>query len=219
VIRIQKLTPEALLREVEIEGLEHIAAAADLGRGVFYMTLHLGSWEVAALTAGLVRPESIKAVNRPLDNPLLEAELTRLRGRFGNLPLGKQNIMRSIVGQLRKREAVGILIDQRVGSDVGVEVPFFNQPTLTHPILAKISRRTGAPVIPAAALWEGPGRYTLEIHEAIIPDRPPYDELDEVSLTARYSAALEWMIRRRPEQWLWYHDRWREQRLGLQVES
>ena len=154
------------------------------------------------------------AVTRPLDNPLLEAELTRLRGRFGNLALGKQNIMRSMVGQLRQGGAVGILIDQRVGRDVGVEVPFFNQPTLIHPILAKISRRTGAPVVPAAALWQGPGRYSLEILDAIVADRPPYDQLDEVALTAHYAAAMERLIRRRPEQWLWYHDRWRNLRLG-----
>jgi KDO2-lipid IV(A) lauroyltransferase len=136
-----------------------------------------------------------------------------LRGQYGNLPLGKENIARGIISQLRDGGTIGILIDQRVADDVGVAVPFFGQPTPTHPILAKMSRRTSAPVVPAAALRVGPGRYVLEIHEAIVPDELDEHELDDVALTSRYSAALEWMIRRNPEQWLWYHDRWKHRRL------
>jgi KDO2-lipid IV(A) lauroyltransferase len=212
-LRAQRLAPEQLTAEVEVVGLEHVAAAVDHRRGHFLMTGHLGSWEVAALTIGLVCSKPLKMVNRPLDNPLLDAELARLRGRFGNLPLGKQNVARGILSELKVGGAVGILIDQRVSGDVGVEVPFFGQPTPTHPILAKMSLKTGAPVVPLVASRTGFGRYVLEFHEPIIPDRLPSDELDAVSLTARFSETLEQMIRRRPEQWLWYHDRWRHLRL------
>jgi KDO2-lipid IV(A) lauroyltransferase len=214
-VRIQRLSPEELLREVTVEGSENAAVAADLGRGIFYLTGHLGLWEVAALSIGLARPETLRVVNRPLDNPLLEAELARLRGRFGNLALGKQNIVRGVLSQLRDGGAVGMLIDQRVHPDVGVEVPFFGAPTSTHPILARLSARTGAPVVPAAAWWESPGRYTLELREPVVPDRLAEGERDVVRLTARYTAELEKMIRRRPEQWLWYHDRWRDLRLDV----
>jgi len=212
-VRIQRLSPEALLEEVTLEGSEHAAAAAELGRGIFYLTGHLGLWEVAALSIGLVRPETLRVVNRPLDNPLLEAELARLRGRFGNQTLGKQNIVRGVLSQLRDGGAVGILIDQRVAPELGVEVPFFGQRTPTHPIVGRLSARTGAPVVPAVAWWEGPGRYTLELREPIVPDHLAEDERDVVQLTARYTAELEGMIRRRPEQWLWYHDRWRHLRI------
>jgi KDO2-lipid IV(A) lauroyltransferase len=213
-LRLQRLEPDELLREVDIVGYEHAAAAAGRGRGIIYLSAHLGLWEVAGLAGGLVRPETILAVNRPLDNPLLEEELNRLRGRFGNVPLGKRNILRTILRHLADRGAVGFLIDQRVSPDVGVEVPFFDQPTWTHPILARVVRKTRAPVVPVCALWEGPGRYSMRLFEPIFPDELAEEERNDVSLTARFSAITARMIRQRPEQWLWFHDRWRELRLA-----
>ena len=213
-LRIHRLEPDELLHEVDVVGFDHAAAAASRGRGIIYLSAHLGLWEVAGLAGGLVRPETILAVNRPLDNPLLEAEVTRFRGRFGNVPLGKRNILRAILRHLADRGAVGFLIDQRVNPDVGVEVPFFDQPTWTHPILARVARKTRAPVVPVCALWEGPGRYSMRLFEPIFPDELAEEELSDVSLTARFSAVTERMIRQRPEQWLWFHDRWRELRLA-----
>jgi KDO2-lipid IV(A) lauroyltransferase len=211
-LRLQRVEPDELLDGVEISGVEHIDRAASLGRGLLYLTAHIGLWEVAALTAGLVRPEKLLAVNRPLDNPYLESEVTSFRRRFGNEPLGKKNIIRGILQHLKSNGSVGFLIDQRVRPSVGVQVPFFGQPAWTHPIMARIVRKTMVPVVPAFALWERPGHYSLTCHAPIIPDELDPDELDDVPLTARFSAISERAIRQRPEQWLWYHDRWRELR-------
>jgi KDO2-lipid IV(A) lauroyltransferase len=215
-LSLQRATPEDLLDEIEVTGAEHIEAAASLGRGFLYLTAHLGLWEVAALTAALIRPERLLVVNRPLDNPLLEADVVQFRRRFGNEPLGKRNIVRAIFRHLSTQGSVGFLVDQRVDPSVGVEVPFFGQPAWTHPILARIVSKTMAPVVPAFALWEGPSKYSLTLHEPIIPDDLSASELDIVPLTARFSRITEDAIRRRPEQWLWYHDRWRPIRLERQ---
>jgi KDO2-lipid IV(A) lauroyltransferase len=214
VLRFQRMGPDQFLKNVDVVGLDNAAGAATLGRGLFYLTAHLGSWEVAALTIGLVRSEPLKAVNRPLDNPLLETELARLRGRFGNLALGKRNVAREILQQLKGGGPVGILIDQKVPPEAGVAVPFFGHPAWTHSILARMVRRTGAPVVPAAALWQGPGRYVLYIHEAVVPDVLAPEELEDEPLTARFSAITEALIRDCPGQWLWYHDRWRHLRVS-----
>jgi KDO2-lipid IV(A) lauroyltransferase len=213
-LRLQRVAPDDFLKQVTIVGEDHIDAAAAHGRGFLYLTAHIGLWEVAALAAGLVRPEKLLAVNRPLDNPLLEAELVRFRRRFGNEPLGKRNIVRSILQHLKTGGSVGFLIDQRVDPSVGIAVPFFGQPTWTHPIVARVARKTGAPVVPACALWDGPARYTVRCFEPVVVDDLPDSELDDVPLTARLSRITEDMIRQRPEQWLWFHDRWRELRLA-----
>ncbi len=213
-LRLQRLDAEAFMAEVAIVGEDNIDTAADLGRGILYLTAHLGLWEVAALAAGIVRTESMLVVNRPLDNPLLEEEVTRFRRRFGNEPLGKRNILRAILRQLDDRGSVGFLVDQRVSPSNGIEVPFFGQPAWTHPILARIVRKTRAPVVPACALWEGPGRYWLDVFEPVFADQLTDEELQDLPLTTRFSAITEGMIRMRPEQWLWFHDRWRELRLA-----
>lgn len=215
-LRLQRISLDSFLAGVEVRGQEHIAGAADLGRGLLYLTAHIGLWEVSALTIGLIRPELLLAVNRPLDNPLLEEEVVRFRSRFGSVPLGKRNIARAILQHLKDRGSVGFLIDQRVDPSVGVEVPFFGQPAWTHPILARIVRKTRAPLVPVCCLWQAPGRYSLAFSEPLIADDLGDDELEDVPLTARFSAISEDMIRRRPEQWLWYHDRWRPLRLARQ---
>lgn len=212
-IRLQRLQPEELLASVDISGLENLENALSLGRGSFFLTAHIGSWEVAALVTGLKVEAGLSVVNRPLDNPLLEVELDRLRKLYGNHVFGKHNIVREVMTQLKKGGGVGILIDQRVREDQGVEVPFFGQPAWTPGILARLGRKTGAPVVPTFAFRDVPGRYRLRYDAPVVVDDLPETDLEDVPLTTRYMAILEAAIRANPDQWLWYHDRWKQLRL------
>jgi len=215
-IRLQRLQPEELLAAVEVTGIENLEKAQARGRGAFFLTAHIGSWEVAALVTGLRVEAGLSVVNRPLDNPLLEVELDRLRKLYGNRVFGKHNILREMLAQLKKGGGVGILIDQRVREDQGVEVPFFGHPAWTHPILARMARKTGAPVVPTFALRDTPGRYRLRYETPVAVDDLSEAALDDVALTTRYMAILETAIRANPDQWLWYHDRWKQLRLREQ---
>jgi KDO2-lipid IV(A) lauroyltransferase len=212
-IRIQRLEPQELLASVDITGLENLRAAVARGRGAFFLTAHIGSWEVAALVTGLELEGGLAVVNRPLDNPLLEVELDRLRRLYGNHVFGKHAIAREMLAQLKRGGGVGILIDQRVREDQGIQVPFFGHPAWTHPVLARVARKTGAPVVPTFALRERPGRYSLRYEAPILVDELAEAEREDVPLTARFMGVLERAIRERPEQWLWYHDRWKQLRL------
>lgn len=213
-IRLQRLRPEELLAAVDISGIENLENALALGRGAFFLTAHIGSWEVAALVTGLEVGAGLAVVNRPLDNPLLEIELDRLRRLYGNRVFGKRNVLREMLAQLKKGGGVGILIDQRVREEQGVEVPFFGHPAWTHPVLARMGRKTRAPVVPTFALRDTPGRYRLRYETPVVVDDLPEPQLDDVALTTRYMAILEAAIRANPDQWLWYHDRWKQLRLA-----
>ena len=215
-LRLQRVSPDDFLSSLVVRGEENVRTAAGFGRGVLFLTAHLGMWEVAGLAASLLMPGKVLAVNRPLDNPLLEEDVVVFRRRFGMEPLGKRNILRAVLQHLKEQGSVGFLIDQRVDPSVGVEVPFFGQPAWTHPIIARIVRKTMTPVVPAFALWEGPGRYSVNCLEPVIPDVLSAEELEDVPMTARFSKITEDAIRRRPEQWLWFHDRWRNLRLESQ---
>lgn len=208
-LRVQRLRPDELLAEVNIVGRDNLEAALAAGRGVFLLSAHIGCWEIAALVAGLAIPAGLQVINRPLDNPLLEAELARLRGLFGNRALGKARVVESMIRQLRRGGAVGILIDQHAIPSEGVWVPFFHCPALTHPVLARMVLKFDTPVVPLWALWEGPGRYTVRFDAPVPSGSLPPGESPEIALTARYTAVTEAIIRERPEQWLWYHNRWK----------
>jgi KDO2-lipid IV(A) lauroyltransferase len=212
-IRLQRLRPEELLAAVDIVGWNNVESALSHGRGAFFLTAHIGSWEVAALVTGLKVQPGLSVVNRPLDNPLLEVELDRLRKLYGNHVFGKHNIVREVLAQLKKGGGVGILIDQRVQEDQGVEVPFFGHPAWTPGILARMAQRTRAPVVPTFALRDRPGHYRLRYDEPVMVDDLSEAQLETAPLTARYMEILEAAIREHPDQWLWYHDRWKQIRL------
>ena len=76
---------------------------------------------------------------------------------------------------------------------------------LTSPIVARLSQRTGAAVVPVFGEELPGGRYRVE---ALPPIRPAAGE-DDAALTGRYLATLEERVRERPELWLWLHRRWK----------
>ncbi len=190
-----------------LEGWENVEAADRPGKGFFVLSPHLGFWEMVPPLIGLYRGR-MNIVMRPPDNPYLNGELRFLRERFGNTVIPKRGAARRMMEALRQGAIVGILIDQRVQAKEGIEVPFFGRPALTTPVLARISLRTGAPVLPVALFPEPKGKYRFIAHPPIFP--PASAEGDEVvtELTRRYLEVAEQDIRSHPEQWLWMHRRW-----------
>lgn len=213
-LRLHSHSPEQMSAETDVAGLKNLDKAVAAGQGIFTLSAHIGSWEVAGLIGGKHFKDGIATVNRPLDNPYLEHRLAEYRSRFGNVSLGKKGIARSMMTRLKNGRAVGMLIDQRPLEHEGIEVPFFGQQTLTHTILARLVKRTMVPVLPIFGIWNGPGSYTVEFGDPVMPETLSPDELEEEPLTTRFSKITEAIIREHPEQWLWYHDRWRELRLG-----
>ena len=194
---------------VAFEGLERLVAARDRGRGVLLIAAHFGPWELLPLVAALFYG-SIHVVARPLDNPRLDASLTALRERGGNRVISKQQALPAILKVLREGGTVGMLIDQHIREQDGVVVPFFGRPASTVPAPALFALRSGAAVLPAGILREaGRGLYRVRVGEEVALTRSGDLKTDLVRNTARFTAALEPMIRECPEAWFWVHRRWK----------
>ncbi|HEX2254318.1 MAG TPA: lysophospholipid acyltransferase family protein [Thermoanaerobaculia bacterium] len=199
-----------LCRRTTIEGWHHVQAAqaAAAPRGFFVATAHFGLWEVAAHALGIYAGPTW-VVGRPLDNPHLDRELTRVRSRFGNRLLPKRGALRGILRAIEAGEVVALLTDQRVQPREAIDVPFFGVPAWTTPILARLSLRLQVPVVPGFGYPEPGGRYRFVVHPPVLP--PVVEESDEAvaALTLRYHRVMEDVIRRDPELWLWLHRRWK----------
>ena len=198
---------DAVRARVERVGFENFAAAAEGGHGTIVLGSHFGNWEIVPAAIALdVGPMS--AVGRPADNPHFERIVKRLRTRFGNAALDKRGSVREMFRLLERGGRLGLLIDQRVRAEEAIEVPFFGHPAWTSAIVARLSRRTGAAVVPVFGEELAGGRYRVE---ALAPIRPLPDEAgeDDVALTRRYLETLEERVRARPELWLWLHRRWK----------
>lgn len=203
-----------LCRRLTLEGWEHVEDAEALDRGVFFLSAHLGYWEIAAYPPGIYGGP-LHVVGRPLDNPHLDRELVRLRRRCGNEVIPKHGAARRMYKVIRDKGRAGILIDQRVPEKEAIEVDFFGRPALTSPLLARLSIRTGAPVVPIFGFGAPGGGYRFVARPRI--DAPPSEghETPEGTealvhdLTREYMRVTEEEILRAPEQWLWMHRRWR----------
>jgi Kdo2-lipid IVA lauroyltransferase/acyltransferase len=205
-------------RHFRYEGWEHVEAAERAGKGVFVLGSHLGLWEFSARPIGLYRG-TIHAIARPADNPHLERELRRIRERFSYAVIHKQGAARRMLQVLREGGRIGILVDQRVQPREGIPVPFFGRPAWTTPVLARLSLRTGAPVLPVFTFPEPGGAYRFVARPPIFPPAGNRASGDQAvaELTRRYLEVTEEEIRRHPEQWLWMHDRWQARKRGEAV--
>ncbi len=198
---------------VRVENAEACVRAGAEGKGVLILAGHLGNWEVATVAGIGSFPQyrgRFHIVRRPLNPPALDRLVTRRFRRAGLGVLPKKGALDRILERLAAGDAVVFILDQHAGGRDGLAVEFFGRPAGTFRSLAILALTTGAPVVPVASWREPDGRHVLRFEEAL-----PLIECDDPGETIRantraYNAALERLILRHPEQWIWMHRRWKE---------
>lgn len=210
--RVMTSRPEQVMDWVKFEGLDHFLGAHKKGRGVLYLTAHLGNWEIMALAHSL-QGYPISVVARPLENSYLETLLSRLRTRWGNRVVKKGGALREVLKLLKAGETVGFLLDQNVAADQGVFVNFFGRPACTHKTLALLALKTGAVVLPIFAFREG-NRHRIIVEPPVLLEKTGDGQRDVVVNTQIFTSLIESYVRRVPDQWLWVHRRWKTQPRG-----
>ena len=110
---------------------------------------------------------------------------------------------------LKQNNIIGILNDQNVSKKEGVFVDFFGRPACTGEGLALIAMRSSAPVVPAFMARQKSGKYKLILKPAIEAVCTDDYEKDLVVNTQRFTKIVEEVIREYPEQWFWFHQRWK----------
>ena len=194
---------------VVYDGLENYQKAFARGKGVLFLTGHLGGWELSAFAHSL-QGHPMWIVMRPLDNPYIDRLVQSYRTMHGNKTVSKDDFIRGLLAAMRAGEVVGILMDTNMTPPQGVFVNFFGVPAYTASGLARIALRTDAAVVPTFTTWQKDiGKYTLRFDPALELIRTGDNEADIVANTALFTSVIESFIRRYPDQWLWLHRRWK----------
>jgi KDO2-lipid IV(A) lauroyltransferase len=180
------------------------------GRPLVVITGHLGNWEALSYAMGLLGYRG-HVIARRLDNPFLDRYVKRLRIRTGQALLDKNQDFEQIVSILESGGHIAALADQDAGAR-GEFVRFFGRPASTFKSLALLSLRYEAPIIVLGAVRLAPGLHFRAYLEDEIEPRDYADHPHAVhAITQRFTAALEAMVRRHPEQYFWLHRRWKHQ--------
>jgi KDO2-lipid IV(A) lauroyltransferase len=209
--RMTRETVEAVMVQ---EGFENFLAAESKGRGVLFLTGHLGAWELAPIAHALYH-KPLHFLVRPIKNTRVDALVTRYRGFSGNQPIEKNESVRTVLRVLRDGGTVGILADQNTTPVEAVFVNFFGIPAATTAGLARLARRTGAAVVPARSYWDASlGKYRLRYEPALELANSDDEEADIRENTELFNRTLEGFIRRFPDQWFWVHRRWKNRPEG-----
>jgi KDO2-lipid IV(A) lauroyltransferase len=211
-----RLSKESIERYVRIANPEvwRSTWAIARERGAIILTAHLGNFELLAYAHGLMDcPVTI--VHRPMRNELVDREIRDWRAQAGTRSIAKRAAAKAIMRALRNREMVAIPADQNQTRRFGVFVDFFSLPASTTPGPARLAAIAGVPVFPVFLVREGEtDRHRIEVMPQVEMVDTGDREADVVTNTQRCTAAIEQAIRAHPDQWIWFHKRWRTRPAG-----
>ncbi len=212
-MRMATATPQEVREYADIDGIEHIRAGLEPGRGVLMLSAHLGNWELMGARGAQEFP--VVVVARPSSNQGIQEQIVRVRSAAGIEVISKHDTGRAAIDVLKKNHVLAILADQHAGPD-GLLLPFFAHPTRMFSSVARIAMLSGAPIVPAFAVrqrpWLSDGRIVARVSPGyyVENDRKRREEL-VLEGTKRMVTELETIISRHPDQWLWLHRRWRDE--------
>lgn len=189
------------------KGKEHLEEALKKEKGILALTCHMGNWELLCQAVSLLGLKNA-ILYRKLDFPPLDRFMLEIREQFGTKLIPLKGASRKVDELLAQGQIVGTLLDQNVDWYEGCFVDFFGRPACTNRGVASLVLRTGAPVVPMFISRQGE-RYTIEFlpEVPLVQTGDPTKDL-EIN-TQNYTSAIETMIRKCPDQWLWVHNRWK----------
>jgi lauroyl/myristoyl acyltransferase len=207
LLHVQGWETETVLDRVDVHGEEHFAAAASQGRGVIFVSAHMGSTEVAA-TLAVLKGFKITAVSEEIRPRALMDWAIASRADMGISLLPVERSAFRLLRALRRREMVAMVVDAGPGLPDSIPVRFFGRDTPFPAGPARLSRLSGAPIVFGLAVRRTGGRFAAYVCPPLLPDRRAHGDTDARRLTQEIAATFEGFVRRYPTQWYAFRDMW-----------
>ena len=191
------------------DSVAHLEELVAAGRGAIVITPHLGNWELLAATLRRHGFDGAVVGRRRARDPG-GTWLEELRSRWGVTTLAQDVSPRELLRRLKGGEVIGLLPDVEVPRLAGLRTDFLGRDALVMTAPAALARAARLPLLPARCVAEGAG-YRLSFGEPLVAPSgsDSGDPRDPRPLTEAWVRLFEAWIRETPEQWIWYHDRWR----------
>ncbi|MFH1258917.1 MAG: lysophospholipid acyltransferase family protein [Elusimicrobiota bacterium] len=206
LLSFRKLNKKKINSLVTVEGRINLDEAFSKGKGMIFVTGHIGNWELLAAWLTL-NGFPVYPIARRVYDDRLNKILLKLRGGVGVQTILRSESPFAILRTLRKKAILGFLPDQTI-SGPGVNCVFFGHPAYTSLGLASLAQKTGTPVV-AGFISRNGCKHKFVIGEEIKFISTGDTQKDAESNTQIVTTIIEEAIRRQPAQWVWMHRRWK----------
>lgn len=197
-----KLNKENIHEIVKVKRIEHIRDALRKGKGVVALTAHLGNWELGGVVTALLG-FSVNVVTLSHENTGINRLFVNQRAIKGVRAIPVGSGAGEYINVLRKNQIIG-LVGDRLTSDAGIEVKFFNKQVLVPRGPAVLSLRTGAPIVPSFMIRTQKDKFDFIYEQPI----DPADFKGVMEITQRIVSVLEKYIGEYPSQWFLFYKVW-----------
>ena len=179
------------------------------GKGMIFVTGHLGNWELAGAYVA-ARGVPLDVIVRTQANPLFDEYWNETRSALDMVVVRDYEAVRRTPRALREGRGVAFVADQGVRGLASTFVPFFGRPAKTPRGAAVFAVKYDTPTLFVATLRQPSGKYHVAV-EPVPVVRTGDREADVDEVVAAYTRILERWVRTAPEQYFWHHRRWRRQ--------
>lgn len=208
-----KKNPGRILKKIEVRNLGALEKALEKKKGVILFSGHFGNWELVPFILSRQLHTTIISIAREMNNPLVEKLVKRFRERMGSTVIYKKNSLRTILKMLEQNRVVYLLIDQNTIGREAVFVDFFGRQVGAVPSVSQLYLKKNIPVIPLFLHYES-DKIVLELLEEIDFKGAGNPESDIKQLTQECAGIIEENVKKYPEQWFWFHNRWKTRPLN-----
>ena len=208
ILRFPHMSGEEIRARCQVDGLDFLRGPIEDGCGVIGLAGHFGNWEIAALSA-TARGVPVAALARRQRNPLFDQYMKQVRDSLDIQGIPHSEATRGILRCLKEPTVVALVADQNYAGN-GVFVDFFGFPASTARGPGVIASRTGVPVVFGDPRRLPGWRATYLVRFSSLEYESTDDTDENVRrVTSAYLAKLEGAVRESPEQYFWFHKRWK----------
>lgn len=209
---LPRLNQQWLQKHVQFIGFENYLAAQQKNKGIYFLTLHMGSGDLA-MSAMVLRGIPTVLISKKMKNSAVQWLWSKLRSWHGLEvidPHSSQNAFQ-ILNAIKKKKSVVFVLDQYMGPPYGIKSKFFGIETGTAYGLSVFAQKTKSPIVPIYTYWENDNLMKVVFEPELDLQFNDNETKDQsiLRLTELFNKKIEDIVRKFPQHWMWVHKRWK----------